>query len=68
MKPSESGRKASNKSQTAKKANGGSRTDDRFEQISIAAYYRAEARGFEPGMAMDDWLMAEAEVDRSVAC
>lgn len=25
------------------------------------AYYKAEARGFEPGHEMDDWLAAEAE-------
>lgn len=63
MKPSEPRR--NNKSQTAKKANGGNDTEDRFERIAIAAYYRAEARGFEPGMAMDDWLMAEAELERT---
>ncbi len=66
MKPSEPNRKASNKSHAAKKANG-ARTEDRFERISIAAYYRAEARGFEPGLAMEDWLTAEAEVDRMAA-
>lgn len=39
----------------------------RYERISIAAYYRAQARGFAPGQAMDDWLVAEAEVDRALA-
>lgn len=31
--------------------------------IAEAAYHRAEARGFVPGQALDDWLAAEAEVD-----
>jgi hypothetical protein len=36
------------------------------EQIAEAAYYRALARGFEPGQEMDDWLAAERELaDRS---
>jgi hypothetical protein len=30
--------------------------------ISEAAYYRAERRGFAPGMEADDWLQAEAEI------
>lgn len=33
----------------------------RFQWISEAAYYLAEHRGFAPGMALDDWLMAEKE-------
>ena len=34
-------------------------------KITVAAYHRAEARGFSPGYEMDDWLEAEAEVDRA---
>ena len=30
------------------------------EQIAIAAYLRAEQRGFAPGNELDDWLRAEA--------
>lgn len=30
--------------------------------ISEAAYYRAEKRGFAPGLEADDWLQAETEV------
>ncbi|MEQ1487343.1 MAG: DUF2934 domain-containing protein [Methylotenera sp.] len=30
--------------------------------VAVCAYYKAEARGFEPGHEMDDWLAAEAEV------
>jgi hypothetical protein len=33
-----------------------------LELISQAAYYRAEKRGFSPGLEADDWLQAEADV------
>ena len=32
------------------------------ELISQAAYYRAEKRGFSPGLEAEDWMQAEAEV------
>ena len=32
------------------------------ELIAIAAYYRAERRGFAPGGETEDWLEAEREV------
>ena len=32
--------------------------------ISQAAYYRAEKRGFQPGLEAEDWLEAEAEIRR----
>jgi len=32
------------------------------EQIAIAAYLRAEQRGFTPGHELDDWLASEADV------
>jgi hypothetical protein len=32
------------------------------EWIRVAAYFRAEKRGFTPGREMDDWIAAEAEV------
>lgn len=31
------------------------------DQIAITAYLKAEARGFEPGHELEDWLAAEAE-------
>ncbi len=34
--------------------------------VAEAAYYRAEARGFATGYELEDWLDAEAEVDRSL--
>lgn len=35
---------------------------DRVELIRLAAYFRAERRGFAPGYEVDDWLAAEADV------
>mgnify|MGYP001766134575 CR=1 FL=1 len=34
---------------------------DRRTRIAVSAYYKAQARGFEPGHDVDDWLSAEAE-------
>ena len=31
--------------------------------IAEAAYYRAERRGFEPGSELEDWCLAEVEID-----
>jgi prefoldin subunit 5 len=35
--------------------------------IAEAAYFRAEHRGFQGGDPLDDWLQAEAEIDRMTA-
>jgi hypothetical protein len=37
--------------------------EERQQMIALAAYLRAERRGFTPGAEMSDWLEAEAEVD-----
>jgi hypothetical protein len=37
--------------------------DTRREIIAVAAYYRAERRGFADGLADDDWFEAEREVE-----
>lgn len=34
--------------------------------IATAAYFRAQMRGFEPGAELQDWLEAEAEIDRLI--
>lgn len=39
----------------------------RRARIAIAAYYRAERRGFAPGHEIEDWLEAEREVDQAAA-
>lgn len=36
---------------------------DRHRAIAVAAYYRAERRGFLAGGDLADWLAAEREVD-----
>lgn len=36
---------------------------DREGMISVAAYFRAEHRGFGGGDTLTDWLAAEAEID-----
>ena len=33
----------------------------RHQWISVAAYYKAKARGFEPGKELNDWLGAEKD-------
>ncbi len=35
---------------------------NQHKRIAVAAYYKAKARGFEPGHDVEDWLTAEAEV------
>lgn len=37
---------------------------DRHAMICEVAYRLAEARGFQPGRELEDWLAAEAEVDQ----
>lgn len=41
----------------------GNATEKRREMIAVAAYYRAERRGFRGGEELGDWLEAEAEVE-----
>jgi hypothetical protein len=36
---------------------------DRKSQIAVAAYYKAQHRGFTEGEEIKDWLAAEQEVD-----
>lgn len=39
----------------------------RAHYVEVAAFYIAERRGFAAANAMDDWLAAEAEIDRLIA-
>ena len=32
------------------------------EHVAMAAYYRAEQRGFAPGQELEDWLAAERQL------
>jgi hypothetical protein len=35
---------------------------ERLRMIEMAAYFRAERRGFAPGHEFEDWVAAEAEI------
>jgi len=41
--------------------------EERYGMIAEAAYYRAKRRGFARGSEFDDWLAAEAEIERLLA-
>ncbi|OIR17578.1 hypothetical protein GALL_17960 [mine drainage metagenome] len=40
--------------------------NEKFYRTAECAYFKAEARGFEPGHEMEDWLAAEAEEKQCV--
>lgn len=40
----------------------------RLLMIAEAAYYIAEHRGFEVGHDVEDWLVAESQIDAAIAC
>jgi len=46
---------------------GGVPAEQRRNYIEMAAYYIAERRGFAPGNPLEDWIQAEAEIDRLLA-
>ncbi len=67
--PGGSRRKAVGKSSESVAAEWDKRTvtcEERHRLISEAAYLRAERRGFLPGAELEDWLEAEAEIDKMV--
>lgn len=39
-------------------------TSELYNWIAVAAYYRAEKRGFAPGGELQDWIEAEAEIEQ----
>jgi hypothetical protein len=41
--------------------------EQRRNYIEVAAYHIAERRGFAAGDPLDDWVQAEAEIDRLLA-
>jgi hypothetical protein len=55
---------------TAAKPRAAARTDvatslsaaERLRMVEMAAYFRAERRGFAPGHDFEDWVAAEAEI------
>ncbi|AKH36576.1 MULTISPECIES: DUF2934 domain-containing protein [Nitrosomonas] len=48
---------------TGNESNGEHMQENRNSRIAIAAYYKAQERGFQPGHELDDWLTAEVEVN-----
>lgn len=44
------------------RAEAAARDTERRAMIADAAYYRAQKRGFEPGLELEDWLAAETEI------
>ena len=42
-------------------------SEQRSHYVAVAAFYISERRGFTLGDPMEDWLAAEAEVDRLIA-
>ena len=44
----------------------GARAKSRAALIAEVAYFKAQSRGFEPGHEEEDWLAAEAEVDKQL--
>lgn len=41
--------------------------EEKHHLISKAAYYRAERREFAPGFEVEDWLLAEADVEAQLS-
>jgi hypothetical protein len=37
--------------------------EERWKMIAVAAYHKAEKRGFAPGNELQDWTEAETEID-----
>ena len=63
MKTSRSKSKAANSpAATSMHEHASTPTASSIEHIAVAAYFKAEARGFEPGHELEDWLTAESEV------
>ncbi|WP_047537690.1 DUF2934 domain-containing protein [Methylotenera versatilis] len=45
-----------------KVSNSKSKCNHKVTDVALCAYYKAEARGYEPGHEIQDWLDAEAEI------
>ena len=45
----------------------GPTAEQRHALIAKAAYFRAQRRGFRAGHELEDWLVAEAEVEQQLA-
>ncbi len=65
--------KSAPKAAAAKSARSGAKKpagvplEQRRHYVEMAAYYIAERRSFAPGNPLEDWVQAEAEIDRLIA-
>jgi hypothetical protein len=62
-KPAQVAKPAASKP-AAKKSAGALPPEQRRCYVEVAAYYIAERRGFHGGSEFNDWVAAEAEIDR----
>jgi hypothetical protein len=53
-------------SESVAEKNSPATAEERYRMIAEAAYFRAEKRGFLGGNVAEDWLQAEAEIDRTL--
>jgi len=58
---------AAKPARSAARKKAGIPAEQRRNYIEMAAYYIAERRGFGPGNLLEDWVQAEAEIDRLLA-
>ena len=66
------GKKATKKKSTSKKTTAKKQSlsgldvsaEERWKMIAVAAYHRAEKRGFAGGHELEDWTAAEKEIDK----
>jgi hypothetical protein len=60
--------KSSTKTTRSRKKEASSVTpEQRYHMIAEAAYLIAESHGFDSGRTLDDWLQAEAQIDRQLS-
>ena len=58
---------ASKKKASAKKAAATYITNEqRYKMVAEAAYHLSEQQGFEPGKDLDNWLMAELQIEKEM--
>jgi hypothetical protein len=58
---------AANPARPRAKKPAGVPAEQRRNYVEVAAYHIAERRGFAPGNPLEDWVKAEAEIDRLIA-
>jgi hypothetical protein len=63
----ESAKSAKTPSNDATRSQSTATPDDRHHMIAVAAYCRAESRGFIGGDEVEDWLAAESEIEKFLA-